>query len=371
MMIIRTHLNRILFVLSGILLLASCRKDPVQPVLVEQPYVVNVPQGFPAMPIPADNEFTAAGIELGRHLFYEEKLSGDNTQACASCHFQEYAFSDTTAFSIGIDGMPGKRNAMPIFNLAWSPTLFWDGRANSLEHQSLFPVIDPLEMHDTWPNAVAKLQADPMYVQMFEDAFGSPGIDSVRASKALGQFMRSIVSGNSPFDRYVNSGFDLAELGPNALDIFQGWQVFRDENKGDCIHCHLDPADIPINTDFTFRNNGLDMTPADSGRAAVPGANPYWDFGKFKVPSLRNLVYTAPYMHDGRFQTIDEVIDFYADDVQNPYNLAPELYYNDSSAGGGQGAILSPIERYYLKQFLLSLTDTSLTTNPAYSDPNP
>ncbi len=357
-----------------ILGLLSCRKDPVRPTEGPEAYTIVVPQGFPAVESPANNQPTVEGIELGRHLFYEEMLSGDNTMACASCHFQSKAFSDTVAFSIGIDGDSGLRNAMPVFNLAWSPTLFWDGRAESLERQALFPVQDHLEMNETWDNVVAKLQGTTKYPTMFEAAFGSPGIDSVRASMALAQFMRTLISGNSPFDQYLNAGaFDRSYLHPNptiADYIYEGWLIFNRDygiNAGSCFHCHIDPAATRLTTDFKLKNNGLDDYSADPGLAGVVGADPVQDHGKFKTPSVRNLAYTAPYMHDGRFATIDEVIDFYADSVKAPTNLDQDLFHG--SITGKRGAFLTPIGRYKLKLFLESLNDPSFINNPDFSDP--
>ncbi len=357
--------------------LSSCRKDPEPPEIGPENYYIVVPQGFPTVESPTNNALTVEGIELGRHLFYEEKLSGDNTQACASCHFQSKAFSDTVDFSLGIQGNPGLRNAMPIFNLAWSPTLFWDGRAESLEEQALFPVQDHLEMDETWDNVVAKLQNTTKYPPMFEAAFGSPGIDSVRASKALAQFMRTLISGNSPFDQFANNGyFDRSYLHPNptiANYIYEGWQIFNRDyagpgiDAGSCFHCHTDPAATRLTTDFQITNNGLDDVSADLGLGGVAGFDPVQDRGKFKTPSLRNLSYTAPYMHDGRFNTLEEVIDFYADSVQAPANLDLDLYHG--SINDKRGAVLSPIARYKIKLFLESLNDPSFVNNPAFSDP--
>lgn len=352
-------------VFSAVLFISGCRKDPVRPVLKPEAYNLIIPQGFPQMAVPADNEFTPAGVELGKKLFYDVRLSGDNSQACASCHMVAYSFSDTSALSKGIDGLDGKRNSMPVFNVGWSPELFWDGRSPSLENQALFPVIDELEMHEEWPNVVTKLYADAEYPQMFEDAFGSPGIDSVRAAKAMAQFMRTLISGDSPFDRYLNT-LNPAELGQDFPDIIAGYNLFKDPNKGDCIHCHTDPVSSRLTTDFSYRSNGLAMTLQDSGRAKVTGLAS--DYGLFKVPSVRNLVFTAPYMHDGRFETLDEVLDFYINDVQPFQNVDPVMYQTDTAGGGSLGAQLSPVEKNQLKKFLLSLTDSTFITNPDFQE---
>ena len=251
-------------------------------------------------------------------------------------------------------------DAIPCQYSIWRGALhfFWDGRAPTLEEQVLMPVQDPLEMHETWSNAISELQVMPVYQQMFEDAFGSPGVDSVRASKALAQFVRTIVSGDSPFDRYLNTG-DISHLGPDWEDVLFGYSIFKNFNQGDCIHCHTDPFSSRLVTDYSFRNNGLDAVQIDTGHGG----------GTFKVPSLRNLVFTAPYMHDGRFETIDEVLDFYINDVTASPTIDPVMYQSDTGTGT-LGAPLSPIQKSQLKKFLLSLTDSSYIINPDYKNPN-
>ena len=182
----------------------ACRhedEEPIAPPVAGPPGTpldVPIPANFPAMPIPPNNPFTVEGVALGRYLFYDERLSGNNTQACASCHAPEFAFSDNgTRFSTGIDGLEGNRNAMALINLAWDTRYFWDGRRLTLEDQILDPVENPIEMHETWPNAVAKLQADPAYPPLFEGAFGTTTIDSVLVARAIAQFVRTMISGNS------------------------------------------------------------------------------------------------------------------------------------------------------------------------------
>ena len=343
--------------ISLILLIIGCRKDPIPQYPGDPVYEFTPPEGFSYPYIPSDNQFTFYGVELGKKLFYDELLSGDNTMACASCHFPQNAFSDTTAFSTGIDGLDGPRNSMPLFNLAWVGSgFFWDGRAATLEEQVLMPVQDPIEMHESWTNAISEISSISEYQDMFDKAFGTPGVDSVRAAKALAQFLRTLVSGNSPFDQFLNSNKDPSVLGSDWQDIVEGYELFKDNNKGDCIHCHTDPAADRNVTDYSFRNNGLDMVPAD------PGAGN----GTFKVPSLRNLSYTAPYMHDGRFNSLDEVLDHYVYNVQASPHLDPSLYQVDSSTTSAPGVQLSPIEVLKVKKFLLSLNDPSFLTNPDY-----
>jgi len=361
---------KLLIYIAFLVLISSCRKDPIIPEQGTTPYNFIIPYGFSTPIFPSDNPMTEEGVELGRHLFYEERLSSNNLISCASCHFPKKSFSDTIALSLGVQGLDGKRNAMPLFNLAWSPTFFWDGRSSTLEAQIFEPVKDPLEMHQLWPAVVTKIKQSGDYDQMFMDAFGDTEIDSTRISKALAQFVRSIVSADSPFDRYLRTG-NIGELGPDFNNILAGQKVFSNKSQGDCVHCHLDPQDDPLVTHFLFRNNGLDLSPVDSGYGKVT-LSPFDNF-KFKTPSLRNLVFTGPYMHDGRFQTIDEVLDFYNFDVQESPNISIEMYQDEDSTNiGSPGAInLTPLQKIQLKAFLLSLTDSTLMTNPAYQDPNP
>lgn len=347
----------------------SCRKDPKFNLGESTPYSINYPARIskytPPMIIPADNPMSVEGVELGRKLFYEKRLSADNTQACASCHHPEAAFSDTSAVSIGIDGLAGRRNSMPLINLGWMNTLFWDGRSSTMEIQAFAPVTDPVEMHNTWANAVSKLQADPEYPALFEVVFGSSIIDSNMVTKAISQFERTLISGNSPMDKYMNGNFEIGSSGWNEADelaAYKGFALFMDENKGDCFHCHGDQFN-PLWTDNLFHNNGLDYMITDRGLGAFTGKES--DNGKFKTPTLRNLVFTAPYMHDGRFKTLDEVINHYSEGL----NYSPTIDPLMKSVGEG-GVQLSAEEKYYLKMFLISLSDSSFVTNPAFQNPN-
>lgn len=314
-------------------------------------------QTIPAPFIPSNNPLTVEGVELGRKLFFDPILSGDGTQSCATCHAPDLAFTDTNQFSTGIDGLQGDRNSMPIFNMAWnfSGKFFWDGRAPSIEAQAIGPVVNPIEMHNTWPAAMSDLQAHPTYPNLFLAAFGTNTIDSNLVTKAIAQFERTIVSGNSRFDKYLLGQISLtpAEIG--------GFNVFMTESGGDCFHCHGNSAN-PLWTDNMFRNNGLDATFTDLGLGAITGNSA--DNGKFKTPSLRNLVFTAPYMHDGRFKTIDEVLEHYSTGVKLSSTIDPDMQF------AGQGGVqMTPQEKADLKAFLLALTDSSFINNPAYKAP--
>lgn len=326
------------------------------------PYELDVPftisNYLPDPSFPIDNPLTNEGVELGRKLFYEEKLSADNTISCASCHKQENAFTDSRQFSVGIDGIAGTRNSMALMNMAWDYgfEFFWDGRSIALEGQAFEPLTNPIEMHNTWVNAVSELQADNEYPKLFERAFGSTTIDSTLVAKAIAQFERTLISGESKFDKYLEG---TGTLTPSELS---GYNIFMDESGGDCFHCHGDPYN-PLWTDNLFHNNGLDAVFSDLGRGAITG-NPS-DNGKFKTPTLRNLIYTAPYMHDGRFQTIDEVINHYS--VGLKYSSTIDPLMKNISTGGVQ---LTPQDRLDLKAFLLSLSDEGFVNNPNFSDPD-
>jgi len=340
----------------------SCRKDEltIKPTNYDLTLPPIIKQYLPPMEIPTDNPLTTEGIALGRHLFYETKLSADNTQSCAHCHAPASGFTDPNQFSIGIDGIEGDRNSMPIVNLGWAKKLFWDGRANSLENQSFGPVVNPIEMHNTWADAVSVLQADNLYPELFNLAFGSTTIDSVKVAKAIAQFERTMISGNSPFDRFLN-GEETGMTEQEELEVYQGFSLFMDETKGDCFHCHGDSY-MPLWTDNLFHNNGLDETFTDNGLGSVTGN--LNDNGKFKTPTLRNLKYTAPYMHDGRFTTLDEVVNHYSFGLQNSSTIDPLM---KNVANGG--VALSPAEKVVLIKFLESLSDESYVTNPDFQAP--
>lgn len=324
------------------------------------PYEIVRPEGFPVVEQPDDNIATVEGVALGRKLFYEKRLSADNTLACASCHFQENSFSDPSAFSVGVDGIQGTRNAMAIVNLAWGKDFFWDGRSATLEEQAFLPITDPIEMHETWPNAVAKLQADPDYPTLFEQAFGTSVIDSVLAVKAIAQFERTMVSGNSRYDQFLRG-----EISLTSQEI-AGLQLFRTEgpvdgipNGADCFHCHVEPMFM----DNTFHNNGLDEnTSADEGLFNVTGAAV--DKGKFKTPTLRNIEHTAPYMHDGRFTTLEEVVAHYNSGGHASPTVDPLMKYI------GEGMQLTDQDQENLIAFLKALSDPEFMNNPNFSDPN-
>lgn len=352
----------ILLLLSSLVLLFSCRKDDPEPDTTDNtsgptPYHPQYPIWVDTMVGPQhaapDNPSTVEGIALGRRLFHDELLSDNYTQSCATCHVQAHGFSDPAPFSTGTNGAVGSRSAMAIINLGWDDRFFWDGRRHSLEEQAHDPVANPIEMRNTWPEVVARLQTHPEYPALFHAAFGTSTIDSTLVVKAIAQFERTLVSFNSRFDRfqYLGDSSALNEQEYRGLDIFM-----RD---GHCVDCHTEP----LLMGHGLRNNGLELVAVDSGLGALTG-NPA-DIGKFKVPTLRNIAQTAPYMHDSRFATLEEVVNFYAHDVQlNAPNLDPHM---DPWRFGEVN--LSPQDEADLVAFLHTLTDTDFLTNPAFGAP--
>lgn len=356
------------FIISCVVVFESCKPDEV----VEPgptPYNLVLPAGFPPMDQPADNPLTVEGVELGRKLFYEKMLSENYTISCATCHLQSKAFSDTGVFSSGFNNQQGNRNSMAIINVGYNRDLFWNGRAKSLEAQALQPVPNPVEMHLKWVDAVSRLNADATYPGLFKKAFGTDVVDSMLVVKALAQFMRTMVAGNSKFHKFLRSEVSLTQSELN------GYNLFKSELKGDCQHCHELGSKLMTDNHFLdiaqrFHNNGLDsIYPTLLGLAEVTG-DPN-DNGKFKTPTLINIAVTGPYMHDGRFQTLDDVINFYDHGVKVSPTLDFFMTKNfpDLQNGDRRELGLTNQEKADLKAFLLTLTDSSLITNPAFADP--
>lgn len=341
-------------------MIMSCSNSETEDQYTPVPYSLEIPPLFQERLlnplIPTNNPLTEEGVALGKKLFFDTKLSGNNTQSCASCHNPRNAFTDETRFSDGIDGTFGTRNSMPLFNLAWnfSDRFAWDGKELGLERQALEPVKNPIEMHSDWEDVASKLQQDAQYPTLFLEAFGTSTIDSTLITKAIAQFERILISGNSKFDQHLAGNATL------TLQELNGFNVFMDETKGDCFHCHGSDNN-PLWTDNDFHNNGLDATFTDLGLGAVTG-DPN-DNGKFRSPSLRNLAFTAPYMHDGRFATLEEVINFYSEGLQISSTIDPLM--KKVNQGGVQ---LTPQDKADLKAFLLSLTDNEFVSNPIFQN---
>ncbi|UTW61492.1 cytochrome-c peroxidase [bacterium SCSIO 12741] len=325
------------------------------------PYCFPELEFFPEMPHSSINPVTEEGVELGRYLFYDPILSRDKTFSCGSCHRQEVAFSDApNALSKGIDGELMKRNTPPLFNLAWHPGLFWDGRAESLESQVWEPVRSHAEMDLDWSTAAERIQASSFYRPLFVQAFGNRPIDSVTIALAIAQFERTLLSNNSKYDRVLRGEDHFTQ------DEIEGFLNVNDQSMGNCLHCHVTDRHA-LGTTAEFTNNGLipgevasDYT--DPGRFTVTGDTT--DLGKFKIPTLRNIMVTAPYMHDGRFKTMREVLDFYSEDVHSTSHTDPKMV--DAHRGGRH---FTEEEKDQIIAFLNTLTDEQLLTNPAFSDP--
>ena len=327
-------------------------------------YAFDLPDHFQAIVEPPDNPATVAGVELGRALFFDPVLSRDSTVACASCHRPELAFTDGRAISEGIDGRRGRRSAMSLVNVGLQSSFFWDGRSGSLEEQSLHPVEDPVEMDADWAEIERRLRVHPDYPRSFRAAFGierAQEIDRELVARAIAQFERSITSGTSEFDRVV-FGLDgfLSELEEEGRELF--FTEPSTEHPG-CAHCHNSPTFADVDLTGGFRNNGLDSVDAvelfeDFGRGEVTG-NPYGN-GKFRAPTLRNIELTAPYMHDGRFATLDEVLDHYAAGGHYSPTRDPQIL----------PFALDERRRAALKAFLATLTDRDALTREGVNDPH-
>lgn len=332
----------------------ACENEPVGQ-YTATPSPLEIPKLFQdnilAPVIPINNPQTKEGVALGKKLFFDPILSSNNTQACADCHAPELAFTDSNRFSEGVNGTFGNRNSMPLFNLAWNydEKFFWDGNTFSLEHQAFVPVSNPIEMNGKWTIIEQKLKQHPEYPLLFKQAFGNSKIDSTLITKAIAQFERTLISANSKFDKYL---LGEAELTPEEQN---GFNIFMNEDKGDCFHCHGSDKN-PLWTDNLFHNNGLNETFTDLGLGAITG-DPA-DHGKFKTPSLRNLAFTAPYMHDGRFLTLDEVINHYSNGLKQSPTIDPLM--KKVSIGGVE---LTNNEKANLKAFLLSLSDYNFVRN--------
>lgn len=307
---------------------------------------LRVPAGWPAPHYDfAGNPVTAAGFALGRMLFYDPQLSRDGTVSCGSCHQQFAAFANFDhRVSHGVGGVNGTRNAPGLFNLAWQPDFMWDGAVHQLELQPLAPLTNAAEMGEDLAHVVAKLRADPRYPPRFAAAFGSSDIDGAPLLRALAQFVGTMVSSRSRYDDY------LAGRARFSAEEQRGLAVFTTR----CAGCHAGP----LLSDFSFRNNGLDREPQDAGRALVSGRAD--DRGRFRVPSLRNVALTAPYMHDGRFATLEQVLDHYANGIQPSPTLDPLLARGLALDAGARAALLA---------FLDTLSDDTFLHDPRFAEP--
>jgi cytochrome c peroxidase len=372
----------IISLLAGIFLFSQCNNtncgdtdmDLTQYPYAPTTYTIKQPAHFPAMFIPADNPMTAQGVALGRMLFYDPILSADSSQACASCHLPAASFTDNKAVSVGIDGIAGSRSAMSLLNIGYVRNpLFWDGRIGTLEEQALLPVEDPIEMHNTWANAIADLQAHPEYPRMFREAFGITSIKEITkelAAKALAQFERIMVSsGKSKFDQFMatNDGnvLDDEEFDGMVMYFDKGVELGIQLPDAECFHCHGGA----LATTTNFFNNGLQeaATTADYGD---PGQgkvlnNPLKN-GSFRAPSLINIELTAPYFHDGSAATLEQMLEHYSQGGKPSPNKSP-LIHKLGFPPTPQG--LTPYQKKVLIKFLRTMTDTAAINNPELQNP--
>jgi cytochrome c peroxidase len=342
-----------IFFLFGVLIFASCKVDPkiIEPLPTDN-LVEIIPEGWPKPVYSFSvNTITEDKFILGRALFYDPILSVDSTISCGSCHQQFAAFAHADHdLSHGIYDRVGTRNAPGIFNLNWHPLFMHDGGINHIEVMPLGPISNTLEMGADVNPVIAKLQASSKYKNLFKKAFGTETVNSQNMLRAMAQFMGLMYSYNSKFDLYKRRESN-AQLSESEL---RGYNLFLTN----CNTCHKEP----LFTDFSFRSNGLAVNPFinDTGRAHITGEAQ--DRFKFKTPSLRNIAKTAPYMHDGRFNTLQECLDHYANVKPNLVNLDPLLQ--------NSGLPLSTQDKQDIIAFLNTLTDYKLLADRRFADPN-
>lgn len=346
------------------LVFKSCKKDEAignsyQPT----PFVFPTTASFPPLFLPVDNPLTNEGVQLGRMLFYDPIISLDSSISCASCHSQNKGFTDGFKVSKGIRGQILTRNSMPLFNLMWNKRFFWDGRVTTLREQVLIPIQAHNEMDLNLYDLVLKLERNQEYKKRFEQAFPGKKLTPEFISKALEQFLVTIVTFDAPIDRLRGRTDTLNVISASAL---RGLNLFfkpTEDGGADCFHCH---SNVPffgvVSESGSMANNGLDLTFTDKGFGNVSGLDT--DNGKFKIPSLRNVELTAPYMHDGRFDNLEEVLDFYSSGINlfSP-NLDPNIQ------GHNKQLNLSTQQKEDIIEFLKTLTDNTFVTNPAYASP--
>jgi len=329
------------------------------------PYNLVYPANFGnRINIPADNPTTKQGVYLGRMLFYETRLSANNTISCGSCHQQDKAFTDGRAFSAGVDGVLTPRNSMSLVNLLWARKFFWDGRANGLEEQAVTPLTSQHEMGQELTVSAQKLAQTTNYPALFKLVYGDGQITGDRIVKAISQFERTLISANSRYDQYLSGAYRPTPDELKGMELFNtGAQPEKDIRGANCSHCHGGPKTYME----LFHNNGLDSLPKDPGIETLTRLPT--DRGRFKVPTLRNIALTAPYMHDGRFKTLEEVVDHYSEHIKQSTSLSAFLR-GESNEAGGKSLKLRPVEKKQLIAFLNMLTDSAFISNPAFSDPH-
>lgn len=328
-----------------------------------EPFVLSYPSYFGNKIYEnSDNPLTTNGVALGRMLFYEKALSANNNISCGTCHQQELSFTDGKRFSEGTDGTLTDRNAMALVNLLWVNNFFWDGRARGLENQVVIPLTDAHEMGQTLDISRQKLQEMPIYPPMFKAAFGTEKITEKQIIYALAQFTRTLISENAKYDQYLQGNYQPSAAELRGIALFFGHEEGGGMQRVACGHCHGGPKTF---TEL-YHNNGLDAVAQDIGRAAFTGLAA--DTGRFRVATLRNIALTAPYMHDGRFETLEEVLDHYSEHIKTSPTLSPFLR-NASGEQGVYGLQFKREEKEDIIRFLNLLTDTTFISNPLFADP--
>ena len=335
------------------LIFLSCSKDD-EGVYVPKPLSLDLPSNFPDIAYALEsNPLTKEGFELGKALFYDGKLSANNSIPCAFCHEQAFAFTHHGhTLSHGVNGAIGTRNSPPIQNMAYQSAFMWDGAASHLDLQPIIPITSDLEMGETFTNIIEKLKANDDYQKQFSRAFEDGEISSANILKALSQFMVMMISSNSKYDKYVRNedGVTLTQTELDGLSTF----------KNKCASCHA----TDLFTDESYRNNGLSVNPKlnDTGRYKVLENSD--DLYKFKVPSLRNIEHTFPYMHDGRFATLEAVMNFYDSGAVDNGNVDPSLLRADNT----YGIALNAYQKESLIAFLKTLTDNKFLTDERFAE---
>jgi len=352
--------------------LAVAVPEPADPSLGLTPYEVPLPAYLETLPAPADNPLTHAGVDLGRRLFYDPILSGSDTISCATCHHQERSFADRRGVSVGESGKPLARNTMALVNLAWTAPYFWDGRVETLEDLVSQPIEHPDEMAEDMAHLVSQLEGHPDYPGRFEAAFPGEGISQETLSKAIGQFLRTLVSFNSRADLIDSGRVELSELEMRGNQIMTGGLPMGapDRVPDICDGCHKHSAGVKDEASemglFTIseaRGNGLPVLDGDIGVGRFTGVAA--DEGRFIVPSIRNLSVTAPYMHDGRLADLDAVLLHYNEQMAASASLDEPL----ARDGVPLRMAMGPADRAAVVAMLGVFTDEHFLENPAFADP--
>ncbi len=370
-------------IITILISLENCKRDPViqtkqnpnDPDSLYQgtKYTIQIPFQFPSL---SSNKYkdsmTVEGVQLGRRLFYDKHLSSTGQLACASCHKLQHSFADSVPFSTNVFGL-NKRNAPMLQNLAWAPYLFWDGRQPTLAAQAEDAAHNELGIISA--TTIAYLQSDSVYSRLFKKAFGRPGtVNEREIYLGIQQFLMTAISANSRFDSVMRGQAIFTDAESDAF-----YNIFT-QNKGECFHCHAFGNNLLMASyapDGTFTNNGLQVAAtindfADPGRGAITGVET--DYGLFKNPTLRNIAVSAPYMHDGRYKTLAQVINFYSDSLNLTPNANPNISLHiDTDAQGHKlltgGMHFTQQEKDELILFLNDLTDTSFLNNPELKSP--